>query len=352
MKPPTEKQAAELLTDVLSALFETKPSAIRVRESPAASAFDFLITVPGYRFLAEYKMQASAGALATAVSRLTQHIAVHTDKVLPLIVVPFMGAVGQRLCSESSVSWVDLCGNARIVAPGLRISIEGRSNKYADRGRPPNVFAPKSSRVIRQLLFEPELFQTQAELARKTGLGEGYISKIVRRLEREEYVDVNQGGAIRSRDPNLLLDAWRDAYDFERHRTIKGHVPARSGDDLLNRLVKVFSDKKLEYATTGLSAAWLYTRFVAFRLVTVYLSSWPSPTLLNEMDFLDEPKGANLWLILPDDEGVFYGSDKQDGICCVSPIQAYLDLKGQPERAKDAALELRKRLLTWGRYDG
>jgi len=33
----------------------------------------------------------------------------------------------------------------------------------------------------------------------------------------------------------------------------------------------------------------------------------------------------------------------------VHPIQAYLDLKGHPERAKEASEELRKQLLTWGR---
>ena len=100
---------------------------------------------------------------------------------------------------------------------------------------------------------------------------------------------------------------------------------------------------------TGLSAAWLYTSFAAFRLVTIYLPSMPNRDLLNAMDFSNEPKGANLWLVLPDDEGVFHGSQLQDGIRCVSAVQAYLDLKDQPERAKDAAVELRRRLLNWGK---
>ena len=141
----------------------------------------------------------------------------------------------------------------------------------SDRGRPPNVFASKSSRIARQLLLHPQRFQTQAELARQTGLGDGYVSKIVRRLEQEQYLDANDEGAVRPRDPNLLLDAWHDAYDFNRHRIIKGHVPARSGDELLQRIVKSLSREKLEYAATGLSAAWLLTNFAAFRLVTVYV---------------------------------------------------------------------------------
>jgi hypothetical protein len=34
---------------------------------------------------------------------------------------------------------------------------------------------------------------------------------------------------------------------------------------------------------------------------------------------------------------------------CVHPVQAYLDLKAQPERAAEAADRLRTERLTWGR---
>jgi hypothetical protein len=124
-------------------------------------------------------------------------------------------------------------------------------------------------------------------------------------------------------------------------------VPARSGEELLQRVVKEIVHEKLEWAMTGLGAAWLYTRFAVFRLVTVYLSAMPSRSLLQELEFSDEPKGAKLWLVLPDDEGVFHGSQAPGDIRCVSAVQTYLDLKGQPERAKDAAVELRRKLLDW-----
>ena len=348
MKPPTEKQAASVMVDLLADLLGSSPKAIRLRAAGAAKGFDSLVSVPGHRFLVQYKSSASAGPLATAVDRLKRSAAADQEQSLPLMVVPYMGHVGRGLCEKSGISWLDLSGNAQIVAPGLRIRIEGRPNKYRDRGRPPNVFAPKSSRIARQLLLQPQRFQTQAELARQTELDDGYVSKIVRRLELEHFVEANDDGAVRPRDPNLLLDAWHGVYDFRRHRVIQGHVPARSGDELLPRIANQFSQEKLAYAATGLSAAWLFTRFAAFRLATFYLSSLPSRSLLQEIEFSEEPKGANLWLVLPDDEGVFQGSQTQAGIQCVSPVQTYLDLKDQPERAKDAAVELRSKLLKWG----
>lgn len=348
MKPPTEKQAASVILDLLAELFGNSPRTIRVQEAGASNGYDYSISLPSHRFLVEYKNQASAGPLASAVDHLKHAAEAQPNKGSPLIVVPYMGDVGREICDKSGVAWLDLSGNAKIIAPGLRIWIEGRPNKYGNRGRPPNVFASKSSRIARQLLLQPQRFQTQAELARQTELDDGYVSKIVRRLEQEHYVAVNEDGAVRPRDPNLLLDAWQAAYDFNRHRIIKGHVAARSGDELLDRVVNAFSREKAEHAVTGLAAAWLFTKFAAFRLVAIYLSSMPSRSLLKEIEFLEEPKGANLWLVLPDDEGVFHGTQKQAGINCVSPVQTYLDLKEQPERAKEAASQLRRELLRWG----
>ena len=77
----------------------------------------------------------------------------------------------------------------------------------------------------------------------------------------------------------------------------------------------------------------------------------PTKKLLREIEFNEEPRGANVWLILPDDDGVFHGCNEQAEVRCVSPLQTYLDLKGHPERAKDAAVELRREHLSWGSLD-
>lgn len=85
------------------------------------------------------RSSASAGPLAAAVHQLKHAAAADQEQGLPLIVVPYMGHVGRELCEKSGVSWLDLSGNAQIVAPGLRIRIEGRPNKYRDRGRLPRL---------------------------------------------------------------------------------------------------------------------------------------------------------------------------------------------------------------------
>ena len=345
MRPPTIQHAPAEIVQALAELLDCSPTRIRLREPDSGPRVDYLVTAPGRRFYVEYKSTASAGPLAAALLQLQRSAELSSDQGLPLLAVPFMGPVGQGMCKHAGVSWLDLSGNARIDAPGLKIRIEGRPNKYRDRGRPPNVFAAKSSRVARQLLLQPRKFLTQAELSRSTGLDDGYVSKIVRRLEQEQWVDVHPHGGVRARDPNLLLDAWRAAYDFSRHRVVQGHVPARSGDELLRSMAQRFARDGLDYAATGLAAASLFTKLAAFRLTTIYLSATPSRALLNAIEFTEESPDANLWLVLPEDDGVFEGRRQLAGVHCVSALQTYLDLKSQPAPADAVAGELRKKLL-------
>src|SRR6266704_6591033 len=97
MKPPTEKQAVSEITELLADLFGSSPRAIRL-QAGTSSSFDYSISLPGHRFLVEYKSSASAGSLAMAVERLKRYAEVHKAQGLPLVVVPFMGHVGQELC--------------------------------------------------------------------------------------------------------------------------------------------------------------------------------------------------------------------------------------------------------------
>jgi hypothetical protein len=201
------------------------------------------------------------------------------------------------------------------------------------------------ARIVRQLLIEAGQSFHQRELSRVTGLDEGFTSRVVRKLEADALVVRDDSGAVRAKDPNLLLDAWREAYDFEKHHIIRGHITTRSAEEGQERLIAALK-KKLRCAVTGLGAAWLLTKFAGFRLMTVFVNDLPEEPLLQTIGFRHEERGANAWLVVPNDEGVFEGMAAQDGIPCVHPVQAYVDLKAQPERAPEPAAELRKQLLS------
>jgi hypothetical protein len=81
--------------------------------------------------------------------------------------------------------------------------------------------------------------------------------------------------------------------------------------------------------------------------VTLYVNRHPTKKQLAEIRFRQTDRGPNVWLVSPNDEGVFAGSRHIDTVPCVHPVQNYLDLKAHAERSDDAAEELRAQLLPW-----
>ncbi len=331
----------------LAELLGAAKSEIRMRHDRRAPEADAVIELAGATFVVELKGSGAIAPVSAAIEQVKRYASALGRRVIPLVVVPFMGPTGRQRCKEVQVAWLDLSGNARIVAPGIRVLIEGQPNQFKSRGRPFSAFAPKSARIARWLLMHPRQLISQREIAQATGVDEGFTSRIVSRLEEDDLVAREPDGGIRLQDPDLLLDAWREDYDFSKHHIFQGHVAARSGEEALRLLAGGLRGQRVRYAATGLAAAWLLTKFAGFRLVTIYVAELPAPKVLEGLGLQEEERGANVWLVVPKDEGVFQGAEERDGVVCVHPVQAYLDLKDQPERAKEAADHLRAELLKW-----
>jgi hypothetical protein len=301
----------------------------------------------GEWYAAEFKAAANTEQISSA---LRQFSVPSERQSVPLLVVPYMGDAGRELCRAAGIAWLDLSGNAEIETPSLRIRILGKPNKYKRSGQPQSLFAPRSARAARVFLLDAGRVWMQTEIARVTGLSAGYLSRLLPRYEAAGFIQSEPvGRSLRYRvtNPDALLDAWYADYDFGHHTILRGHLASRGGPELLRELASALTCKEVEYAATGLAGAWMWEPFAAFRMVTLYLSAWPDKDLLARIGFHEGTRGSNTWLVVPDDAGVFTGAVERDGIHCVSPVQAYLDLKGQPERAEEAAAELRRVHLAW-----
>ncbi len=345
---PSEQIAMQQIAQRLAELVNIPSSEIRFRTE--ATNVDGILELGPFTFVIEWKGSGLAGPVANAIEQVKRYASQFTGAV-PLVVVPYMGDTGKKHCKQADVAWMDLSGNARIYAPGLRIRVEGKPNQFKKRGRPSSAFAPKSSRIARWLLMHPKEVFTQREIAVATGTDEGYTSKVIGKLRHDGLIIKDKSGNISPRDPNILLEAWSESYDFSKHNIICGHIAARSGEELLRKLSDSLKNASEKFAATGLAAAWLMDRFAAFRTTTIYLGKEPSPELLASLSFREEERGANVWLVAPKDEGVFHGASEIDGIRCVHPVQVWLDLKGHPERADEAAKKLRGSHLTWRNDD-
>ena len=351
MKIPRESVAIRLVTERLVEIFGVSEVAedinIGVR-SDDGHQWDAVFAGRGLSFVLEWRRSGSPSHVAAAIRTLETAKHSFPHEVIPLLAVPYMGEAAQELCMRAELPWLDLSGNARIIVPGIFYQNLGNPNRFRRAGRPESAFGPKGARITRRLLMEPTNKPVrQRTLASSTGLDEGHTSRIVGKLLEAGLVHRGEDG-IRVTDSNALLAAWREDYRFDRHHVIRGHIAARGGDQLTQAISEILSRTEEPYAATALPAAWLWTRYAGFRLSTVYLATLPSTALKEELGFREDARGANTWLVVPNDEGVFDGVELVDGIRCVHPVQAFIDLKDHPERASESAEELRRRFFLRG----
>jgi hypothetical protein len=94
-------------------------------------------------------------------------------------------------------------------------------------------------------------------------------------------------------------------------------------------------------AFTGFSGAARFAPAVRYQRITAYAGGDIS-VLLERLGLKPVTSGANVTIIQPYDEGVFYGTREMEDAPIVSPVQLYLDLeqtKGRGEEAAAAILE-------------
>lgn len=341
----SSQQLVREVPTVLAVLLDVPKAEVHLDKGGAPEA-DLVVRAGAHAFVVDVLEAAAPGPVAAHAERVVSAARKLRRKATPLLAVPYMTEAGRQAAEAAKVPWFDLSGNAHIVAPGLKVIVEGRPNRFRRVGRPASLFAPKSARLVRWLLMYPAASFSQRELSRATEMDEGMVSRLAARLEADSYVVREATGALRVKDPALLLDAWNAEYRFDRHTLIQGGVAARSGDALTRFVGDTLAAANTNHAATGMSAAWHLQHFAAFRIASFFIDAPLDEELRAKLGFREEPRGANLWLVVPNDAGVFQGATEQAGVRCVHPVQAYVDLKAHPERASEAAEHLRAGLLS------
>ena len=336
-----EREAIHRLPGIIAELFDEPAPAHALVPEDRDQAIDVLIDAGGRRWAIEAKASSSPGTVARAADRLA---ALSLPDAVAVLVVPYMTPAGAKAAAQRHLNWIDLSGNASLRDDELYVWVQGRPNQFSMPGRPSSPFAPKSSRVARALLLDPERWWVQKELAEHTDLDAGRVSRVVRRLDDDQLL-ARDGSQLRPRDPGMLLDAWSDDYRFDRHDIVTGHLSG-SGLELARELHHHLDDSEVDHAFTGLPAAWALDRFARFRLVSVYVTGDPRAAA-DAVGLRRNERGANVQLIGPDDRGVYDGRHTVDELPCVAPVQVYLDLGHLPERATEAAEQLRANGGLW-----
>ena len=204
--------------------------------------------------------------------------------------------------------------------------------------RTKDIFGPKSTRVIRVLISNPRNRWRIATLAKEAKVSLGWAHAVVATLQDQNYVARDENYRVNVVDPIRLLKRWAAFYSFiTQNRFETFHTFEQELEQLLKRLKKV----KTSYALTGLSGAWLVAPYVRPVSVDVYVADRSATSeFVRALELRPVERGGDIRLVLPYDDGVFYGARSIDDIKVVSNIQLYVDLVNYPARGEEASSQI------------
>lgn len=264
---------------------------------------------------------------------------------IPLVMTRRVSETAFAECRKRGISLVDLTGNILLDLPGH--SFERYYHAPPPRRLPTagTVFTAKASRIVRTLLAEPERHWFQAELVERTGLSQGYASRVLKQLHDDQYIVGDR--KIRLFDPDRLLDDWVAHYRFDRHEKRHFAVNGRNYEETMVATACELNDAGIRFAFTGWSGAFLRAPYGLSNEVMAYVERLPVDGD-NALLFPVDGKG-NLVLYVPQDIGVLQNCSKVKDLPVVSDAQLYIDLCKMPGRASDQAQVLREKHL---RFEG
>ena len=276
-----------------------------------------------------------------------QQIATYLNKIedaYGIIAAPYISEKTGEICKEANIGYIDLSGNCFISFDTIYIKKENYKSIYSEKRELKSLFSKKTTRLLRILLCNSEKTYTQMSLSKESNVSIGLTNRAVKKLYSLEYIDYDQNKKISLKNPTKLLDIWRENYSY-KDNNVQGFYSSMRSEQFESRLINYMSQNKQDvYALTLFSGATLIEPFVRSNQTFFYFSG-DYENLKNEIEIKPVSSGANIVILDPYDDGVFYGIQKIQRRNVVSTIQLYLDLYNYKGRGREQAEYLRERAI-------
>jgi Transcriptional regulator, AbiEi antitoxin, Type IV TA system/Type I restriction enzyme R protein N terminus (HSDR_N) len=259
-----------------------------------------------------------------------------------VFIAPYISPQAAEICMREGIGYLDLAGNCLLSFDQIYIRKEGRPNPFARKRDLRSLYSPKAERVLRVLLVNPSRHWKLEALAHEADVSLGQAHNVKKLLADREWIRTGPEGLWLS-DPEKLLDEWAANCDYQRNR-VRDFYVMKSVAEIEADVASISGLKAIRYAFTGFSGAAMVAPFVRYQRATAYVQGGIEH-LAHMMHAKEVSSGANLSLIEPYDEGVFYGARDVEGGRVVSPVQLYLDLQGLRGRGEEAAGALLEQVI-------
>lgn len=298
--------------------------------------------------ICEVKSDGQPRNVRWALHQLNDYVQHLGEPALPVLIAPYLSPESQRLCREEGAGYLDLHGNARIVFDGIFIERIAAGKPPTERRDLKSLFKPKAAQVLRVLLRDPSRAWKVSQLAEEASVSLGHVSNVRSGLLAREWGHVSEQGLFLA-EPDALLDAWRAEYEPPVGKRIAYYTPLHGSafEGAVRPALHAGPGGGQAILASFSAAQWL-APYGRTGIHSFYADREGLEKLKACLSLAAAPKGENVVVTLPKDEGLFRDTLKPaDGVVCTGAVQTYLDLAAAGERGHEAAEHLRQERLTW-----
>jgi hypothetical protein len=344
-----ESEAYDRLARTLREVPFLRRASVRRESRRPDSRVDFIFAVRGAaidrRLVCEVKSSGQPRIARAACLTLNDYVR-SDPRDYPVFLAPYVSPQAASICEGCGVGYLDLAGNCRLSFDQVYIRREGFPKPRGRRRDLRSLYSPKAERVLRVLLTAGNRAWKTQELADEAGVSLGQVANVKKLLDAREWIEtVSAGFRLPSFDAAVLplLKEWAANYRASRNSSLDFYslhdIPQAEAE-----LTEASRNTKTRLAFTGFSGAARLAPTVRYQRISAYAADDIS-VLAQRLNLKPVASGANVTLISPYDEGVFYGAREVDGTPVVSPVQLYLDLQQTKARGEEAANSILEEII-------
>ena len=303
-----------------------------------------------YALIIKVKPNGAPRFVRSAIYHLRDYVA-HVDadqRLIPMLVSPYLSPESRAICTEHNVAYLDLFGNAHLAFDSIYIdrAVAGKPKSESRALR--SIFNPKAAAILRVMLSNPDRAWRITALAEKANASLGHVSNVRKALLEREWIEKRANGVVLIQ-PDALLKTWRENYRRPAGHRITGytHLHGKQLDKLLSRELNPYPRRTRKIYSLHSAAQWL-APFGRDGTHTFYADELGAQFLQEVLRLTPVIKGANVVLHIPNDESLFDDAiEPASGIFCTNPIITYLDLWNGNDRDREAAEYIAKKFFPW-----
>jgi hypothetical protein len=333
-----EDSAERVLRDVLGRVPQVKVESVQKDKRGVDLLVNLRFDNKKQILVGEVKNSGQPRMAREAVNQLLRYRDLYPNAYF-IFMAPYISPQAAEICTKDGVGYLDFAGNCRLAFGQVYIEQTGKPNPFRARRDLVSLYSPKSSRVLRVMLCNPGRSWKIQDLADEARVSLGQVANVKKLLLDREWI----ADGFSLKEPWKLLEEWADIYSYRKNE-VGNFYSLKSISEIESGLAKACREKDIEYALTGFSGAARFAPAVRYNRVMAYVAA-TGEDLGSFLDLKEVPSGANVMLLGPYDEGVFYGSRVIDDIIIASPVQIYLDLKSYKGRGEEAAEVLLREVI-------